>query len=84
VAIGVLLSRPEKVTALLPKKNQAPRPCAVVVGLPAQDPRFESEIPGSSGLSAEKIKKSLPRFHSSAKPGRINPRKKSVDAFLLF
>jgi len=32
----------------------------------------------------QKNKKSLPTFHLSGKPGRINPRKKSVDAFLLF
>jgi hypothetical protein len=48
----------------------------------SQESHFDSEMLGSSGLSAKKIRKSLPTFRSSGKPGRINPRKKSVDAFL--
>jgi hypothetical protein len=50
----------------------------------SQEPHFDSEMLSSSDLSAKKIKKSLPIFRSSGKPGRINPRKKSVDAFPLF
>jgi hypothetical protein len=38
----------------------------------------------SSGLSAKKIKKSLPTFRSSGKPGRINPRKKVLTRFCCF
>jgi hypothetical protein len=72
----------EKVTGLLPKEENDVSIIHVI-----RHP--DGLVPGrichySAVVQIKKMKKSLPRFHSSDNPGRINPREKVLTRFRCF